>query len=248
LRKICTKINRYATMVDGEGNAPRGQRWRRLLVAGLKAFFAISMFMGLKRQPNMKIYWERKGGFFHCPVNSCIFSCDRFQQISKCLHITNPNSYVATRGEPGYDKMGKVRWLVDDIRRACMREWNLEKYVTVDEMMIRYKGSYCPTRQYMLNKLEKWGMKVWCLADSKSKFVYNFEIYCDKNANKPKGQAPACVGEGNMARNLVLGLMEGLKGKGHVLVTNNYFSSIGLSDVFFFSLFFFFFFSSHYLA
>jgi hypothetical protein len=69
---------------------------------------------------------------------------------------------------------------------------------------------------------------VWCLADSKSKFVYNFEIYCGKNPNGPEGQAPTRVGEGNMARNVVLGLMEGLEGKGHVLVTDNYFSSIGL--------------------
>jgi hypothetical protein len=122
LRKICTKTNRYATIVDGDGNAPGGRRWRRLSVAGLKAFFAISMLMGLKKQPNMKTYWEREGGFFHYPVISRIFSRDHFQQITKCLHITNPNLYVATRGEPGYDKMGQVRWLVDDIRRACMRE------------------------------------------------------------------------------------------------------------------------------
>jgi hypothetical protein len=194
----------------------------------LKAFFAISVLMGLKRQPNKKTYWEREGGFFHCPAISRIFSHDRFQQITKCLHITNPNSYVATRGEPGYDKMGQVRWLVDDIRRACMREWNLGKYVIIDEMMIKYKGSYCPTRQYMPNKPEKWDMKVWCLVDSKSKFVYNFEIYCGKNADGPEKQAPTHVGEGNMARNVVLSLMEGLKRNGHMLVTNNYFSNIGL--------------------
>jgi hypothetical protein len=120
LRKICTETNRYATTIDGEGNAPRGRRWRRLSVAGLKAFFAISMLIGLKRQPNMKTYWEQEGGFFHCPIISHIFTRDRFQQITKCLYITHPNSYVATRGEPGYDKMGQVRWLVDDIRRACM--------------------------------------------------------------------------------------------------------------------------------
>jgi hypothetical protein len=77
-----------------------------LSVVGLKAFFAISMFIGLKRQPNMKTYCKREGGFFHCHVVSRTFSCDRFQQITKCLHITNPSSYVATRGEPGYDKMG----------------------------------------------------------------------------------------------------------------------------------------------
>jgi hypothetical protein len=49
LRKICTKTNRYAITVDGEGIAPGRRRWRHLLVAGLKAFFAISMLMGLKR-------------------------------------------------------------------------------------------------------------------------------------------------------------------------------------------------------
>jgi hypothetical protein len=146
LHKICTETNRYATTVDGDRNVPGGRRWRRLLVAGLKAFFAISMLIGLKRQPNKKTNWKREGGFFHCPIIPHIFSHDRFQQIAKCLHITNPNSYVATRGEPGYDKMGQVRWLVNDIRRVCMQEWNLGKYVTVDEMLIRYKGSYCPAR------------------------------------------------------------------------------------------------------
>jgi hypothetical protein len=115
--------------VDGEGNVSGGRRWKRLSVAGLKAFFAISMFMGLKKQPNIKTYWKREGGFFHCPIISHIFLRDRFQQITKCLHITNPNSYVATMGELGYDKMEQVRWLVDDIRGTFMHEWNLEKYV-----------------------------------------------------------------------------------------------------------------------
>jgi hypothetical protein len=106
LRKICIQTNRYATTMDGDGNVLGGRRWRHLSIAGLKAFFAISMFMGLKKQPNTKTYWEREGGFFHCPMISRIFSCNCFQQITRCLHITNPNSYVGTRGEPGYDKMG----------------------------------------------------------------------------------------------------------------------------------------------
>ena len=109
-----------------------------------------------------------------------------------------------------------------------MREYSLGKYVIVDEMMIWYKGSYCMARQYMPNKPEKWGIKVWCVADSISKFVYNFEIYCRKDPNLPEGQARVRTGEGNMARNVVLGLMVGLEGKGHVLVCDNYFSSIGL--------------------
>jgi hypothetical protein len=104
----------------------------------------------------------------------------------------------------------------------------LGKYVTIDEMMIRYQGSYCSACQYMPNKPKKCGMKVLCLVDSKLKMVYNFKIYCGKNANGPESKAPTHVGEGNMACNVLLDLMENLKRKGHVLMTENYFSSIGL--------------------
>jgi hypothetical protein len=102
LQKICTETNRYARTVDGEGNLPGGTRWRRLSVARLKAFIAISILIGLKRQPNKKTYWNQKGSFFHCPIISSVFSRDRFQAITKCLHLTNPNSYVRNRKEVGY--------------------------------------------------------------------------------------------------------------------------------------------------
>jgi hypothetical protein len=58
LWRICIETNRYATTVDGEGNLPSGTRWRHLLVVGLKAFIAISILIGLKRQPNKKTYWN----------------------------------------------------------------------------------------------------------------------------------------------------------------------------------------------
>ena len=80
----------------------------------------------------------------------------------------------------------------------------------------------------MPNKPEKWRIKVWCMADSTLKYVYNFEIYYGKDPNVLGGQALARNGEGNMASNVALGLMIGLEGKGHVVVCNNYFSSIEL--------------------
>jgi hypothetical protein len=35
----------------------------------------------------------------------------------------------------------------------------LGKLLTIDEMMVRYKGSYYPIQQYMTKKPEKWGIK-----------------------------------------------------------------------------------------
>ena len=110
-----------------------------LTIAGLKAFLAIHMYMGMKRQPNMKSYWEKEGSFFHCPTISNIMSRDQFTDLVRCLHITDPAVYGHIRtGEPGYDKIRQVRWLVEEIRSAYMRQWSLGKFVTIDEMMVRY--------------------------------------------------------------------------------------------------------------
>jgi hypothetical protein len=74
-------------------------------------------------------------------------------ELRRCLHITNPATYEhIQKGEPQYDKLRQVRWLVNEIRNACMREWSLEKFLTIDEMMVRYKGSYSSIWQYMPKK------------------------------------------------------------------------------------------------
>jgi hypothetical protein len=105
----------------------------------------------------------------------------RFIELRRCLYITNLGTYEhIPKGDPGYDKLRQARWLVDEIHDACMREWSLGKFLTIDEMMVCYKSSYGPIWQYMLKKLEKWGIKFWVLADSISKYIYCFEIYFGK--------------------------------------------------------------------
>jgi hypothetical protein len=183
LRKIFIETNRYAMeSLDAHGSTRGGPKWETLTVPGLKAFLAIHMYMGMKRQPNYKSYWEKEGSFFHCPIISNIMTRECFIQLRRCLHITNPDTYEhIPKRDPLYDKLRQVRWLVEEIRNACMKEWSLGKFLTIDEMMVRYKGSYSPIRQYMPKKPEKWEIKFWVLVDSVSKFLYCFEIYCNKN-------------------------------------------------------------------
>jgi hypothetical protein len=94
-------------------------------VACLKAFIAIHIYMGIKWQPNMKVYWHRQVSFFHCPIISNIMTRERFTEIRRCLHITNSAHYEhIQKGEPGYDKMRQTRWLVDEMmicyKMVCM--------------------------------------------------------------------------------------------------------------------------------
>jgi hypothetical protein len=115
-----------------------GPKWKNLKIVGLKAFLAIHMYMGMRRQPNMKSDWEREDSFFHCPTISNIMTGERFKELVRFLHITNPEIYAhIARGDPIYDKIWQVQWFVDEIKSACMKEWSLGKFHTIDEMMVR---------------------------------------------------------------------------------------------------------------
>jgi hypothetical protein len=123
-----------------------------------ESIYCSTHIYGHQTATKFKVYWHREGSFFHCPIISNIMTCERFCEIRRCRHITNPAQYEhIQKGKPGYDKMRQTRWLVDEIRKACMKEWSLGKYLTIDEMMIHYKRSYCPARQYMPKKPEKLG-------------------------------------------------------------------------------------------
>jgi hypothetical protein len=134
LPAIVVETNRYATEEFGDVNMPGGPSWTTLTVRELRAFIACCFFMGMKKQPHQKTYWEKKGSFFRCPRISNIFSRDRFQSLVNCLHLTNPATYVRDRNLPGYDKMGQVRWVVEQVRDNCKKIWSLRKYFTIDDI------------------------------------------------------------------------------------------------------------------
>jgi hypothetical protein len=108
----------------------------------------------------------------------------------------------------------------------------------VDEGMIMYKGKYCPIRQYMLLKPEA--------ADALSKYLWNFKIYCGKSGNPydgdgndsstdfppmspmPEDCPRSGKGGGFYGRNIVNGLIKDLHGRGHIVTTDNYFTSMPL--------------------
>jgi hypothetical protein len=59
------ETNRYATHpLDALGNTMEGRKWVNMSIVELKAFLAIHMYMGMKRQPNIQTYWEKEGSFF----------------------------------------------------------------------------------------------------------------------------------------------------------------------------------------
>lgn len=65
------------------------------------------------------------------------------------MHVYNDSKAPTDSTHPNFDKLVKVRRLVEEVRERCVENWNLGQFITIDEHMIRYKDKYSPgIRQY----------------------------------------------------------------------------------------------------
>jgi len=88
--------------------------------------------------------------------------------------------------------------------------------------MIPYLGRRCNIKQYMKNKPVKYIIKIWCLANNKFRYVYDLQVYTGKKDEKR---------EKDLGLKVVVGLVSDLKGLGHVVVIDRFFSSPWLFDL-----------------
>ena len=107
-----------------------------------------------------------------------MFTRLRFQQILRYLHVAD-NSKALHRSDPNYDKLWKVRYLINASSR-CLELYNHHPQISIDENMI---GTKCRLYNTCQKKPVKWGIKVWVCADSVNKYIYTFDVYCGANSS-----------------------------------------------------------------
>lgn len=165
--------NRYACQPSQLNPAVTNGRpdWTPLDTEELLAWFGILMLMGLKEFPHIRCYWDRTP-FYNCPIISEAMPRKRFEAIIRCLHLVDNGDLVTDRADPAFDKLAKVRWLCESFASMSQSLYNNERVLTVDEIMIPYKGRFCNIRQYMKSKPVKFGVKVWALANSESRYEF----------------------------------------------------------------------------
>ena len=99
---------------------------------------------------------------------------DRYKAILSFLKVCNPST------EDKNDKLTKARNFRKYIFMKCLKLYQPDQNVSIDERMVKNKGRYS-FRQYIRDKPTKWGMKLWVLADSRSGYTFNFDIYLGKS-------------------------------------------------------------------
>jgi hypothetical protein len=114
LRSICIETNWYARAVE-DGKTKGGVDWYDIDEKELRTFLAVSLYMGMKKQPYVRSYWTKSEKLFYCPVIANLLSQKRFLALQKCLHLTNLSECVTDKTSPQYDKMHQCRWLLNVI-------------------------------------------------------------------------------------------------------------------------------------
>jgi hypothetical protein len=168
---------------DRDGRTHGGLDWIPLGVFEFRAYLSICLFMGVKKLPAHRLYWSRKEPLLYCSVISGIMIRDMYEQITRCLHVANAPTSASEKSSPSYDKLHKLRWMIDEVRDHFKNMWSPNQQLTVDESMLMYKGQYCPIRQYLPKKLVRFGIKIWAATDVLTKYLWNFEVYCGKQGN-----------------------------------------------------------------
>ena len=184
----------------------------------MEQYLGILITMSIVKLPQARMYWSHET---RIPLVADVMSVNRFEKIRQFLHF-NDNNTALEKDHPDHDKLFKVRPVIESVLSKC-KEIPQEETHSIDEQIIPTKGR-TGLRQYMPNKPNKWGIKVWARCGV-SGLVYDFEIYTGRS-NKVENYPELLMG-GNVVHRLTRSLPSNVN---HKIYFDNFFTSVHLMN------------------
>ncbi|KAK3892433.1 hypothetical protein Pcinc_003666 [Petrolisthes cinctipes] len=134
----------------------------------LMQFIGIVIYKGVVHLPSIEDYWATKT---RIPQVADMMASKRFRLIRSLLHFNNNENVQAST-----DRFFKVRPFFSGVTKQFQKVAETPTQ-SVDEVMVAYKGTRAGSlRQYMQNKPDKWGYKLFCRA-SIDGFIHDILLY-----------------------------------------------------------------------
>ena len=205
---------------DAHGAKRRGgENWQDFTAQSVKVYLAIQIAMAAMRTRSSDVLWSTEYST-RLPWIANAMTKTAFERHRRFIHFVD-NTKLKPRSHAQYDKLGKIRKIIDHFARVFRENWTLGQRIAVDEAMIRYVGRAIGWAQYMPNKPIKQGIKVWCSCCAESGYLHSFEVY----TGAEKGVDGSVVG-------IVSRLFENCDfestGFGRILYTDNFYTSMPL--------------------
>lgn len=144
-------------------------------------------------------------------------SLPRFKFLLRCIRFDDKATRENRLKE---DKLTPIRNFFDTFVTQCRNGYSLSEYVTIDEMLPGFRGK-CRFRQYIPSKPNKYGIKIFALADARMFYTANLEVYVGQ---QPEGRFQIS----NRPTDVVYRLCEPIYDSGRNLTIDNWFTSIEL--------------------
>ena len=215
---MVSETNRFAEQYlqqeDVNPNNSYLRHWYPVDLSEMKQFVGLLLIMGIVHKPNIEMYWSTDS-YYATPIFSQVMKRDRFRLILKFLHF-NDN---ATLDINNVDRLHKVRPLIEMLREQFHRVYTPGKELSVDESLVLFKGRL-KFKQFIRTKRARFGIKLYELCTSTG-ITLDFLVYSGKGMfddDDPYSDFPS-------SERVPSVLMENYLGKGHVLYTDNYYTS-----------------------
>lgn len=101
----------------------------------IRRYIGVLLYLGVLKLPQFKMAWSRD---LKLTAISDSLTRSRFEKIKECLHF-NDNSKQAKVGDLNYDKLYKIRPLLDIVKEKC-NSLPQEEHQSIDEQIIAFKG------------------------------------------------------------------------------------------------------------
>ena len=124
------------------------------------------------------MYWSRNKFIGSLGIQD-VMVCNRFQKLGQCFHVPDRQT-EPTRGHPDYDRLFKVRPIIDHVAKTFLERYTLGPSM---RQWSRIQASFrsnsgCPTN---------WSNVAWkygCAAKrSPTAYLYRFDVYLGRREN-----------------------------------------------------------------
>ena len=201
--RVVEESNRYMQQKLGD----RFASFHQITRAELKAFIGINLIMGINRLPNHALFWSNDDFLGNQGIKR-VMTKNRFEEISQYLHF-NDSTKEPARGAANFNRLFKVRTVIDYVRSRCQNNFKPTKNISVDDLYNQHMGGVDladQQRQYYSvgRSLYKWYRYLfWFLLDIS--IINSFIVY---NAHRT-GQRQRRVKQLNFRVNLAKALIGG---------------------------------------
>jgi hypothetical protein len=208
-----TMLRRIQKFTIAEAIRRTGSDWT-LSLGELEAFIGLLYARGLMGAKNIPIseLWGEKWGN---KIFSKTMTRDRFNEIMRYIRFDDKPSRSQRLNQ---DKFALFSEIWNMFNENCQLHYTPEENLSVDEQLFPTK-SRCRFTQFMGNKPDKMGIKIWVLAEVVSKYFLCGIPYLGKDEART---GPT------LAHSVVFQLMDGYLDKGYNVTADNFFTQLPL--------------------